>query len=126
MKSANKNAAGPALLSGDCQAQSATQAVWRFLNNPNVSLVDLIAPLRKVGQKAARESESQYVLLAHDWCKIDYKSHSSKRDLRQITHEHDVGYEMSTSLLIDAATGGAIAPMQMHLKTSSKVHSTAV
>lgn len=125
MKSANKNAAGPALLSGDCQAQSATQAVWRFLNNPKVSLVDLMEPLREVGRKASRQSESQYVLLAHDWCKIDYKSHGSKRDLRQITHEHDIGYEMSTSLLIDAANGATIAPMQMHLKTSSKVHSTA-
>lgn len=125
MKSANKNAAGPALLSGDCQAQSATQAVWRFLNNPNVSLKDLVDPLREVGRKASRETESQYVLLAHDWCKIDYKSHTSKRDLRQITHEHDIGYEMSTSLLISAADGATIAPMQMHLKTSNRVYSTA-
>ena len=125
MKSANTNAAGPALLAGDCQAQSATQATWRFLNNPSVSLIDLIDPLREVGRKAAHQSDSSYVLLAHDWSKIDFKSHHSKRDLKQITHEHDIGYELSTSLLIDAASGATLAPMQMHLKTKSKVHSTA-
>lgn len=126
MKSANKNAAGPALKPGENQAFSATQATWRFLSNPNIGLVDLIEPLREVGRQAASRCRSDYVLLAHDWCKIDYKSHSSKKDLRQITHEHDVGYEMSTSLLIDGASGASLAPMQMHLKTGKAVHSTAV
>lgn len=81
-------------------------------------------PLRKVGRKKAHQSDSEYVLLAHDWCKIDYKGHESKKDLRQITHEHDIGYEMSTSLLIDAANGATIAPLQMHLKTSNRAYST--
>nr|WP_236649624.1 IS4 family transposase [Rhodopirellula sp. SM50] len=126
MKSANTNAAGPALLPGENQAFSATQATWRFLANPNVGLLDLIEPLREVGRAAAKRSQSDYMLLAHDWCKIDYKSHTSKKDLRQITHEHDIGYEMSTSLLIDGANGSSIAPMQMHLKTGKAVHSTSV
>jgi hypothetical protein len=125
MKSANTNAAGPSLLSGENQAAAATQATWRFLNNANVLLTDLIEPLRQVGREAANASDSSYALLAHDWCKIDYKNHSSKQDLRQITHQHDIGYEMTTSLLIDAATGDAVAPMQMHLKTGQAVHSTA-
>ena len=125
MKSANRNAAGPSLLSGKCQSQSAAQAAWRFLNNPNVSLVDLAQPLREVGRSKANQSESKYVLLAHDWCKLDYKRHESKKDLRQITHEHDIGYEMFSSLLIDGGNGSPIAPMQMHLKTSNRVHSTA-
>lgn len=125
MKSANKNAAGPALKPGENQAFSATQATWRFLSNPNVSLIDLIEPLRDVGREVARASQSDYMLLAHDWCKIDYKSHSSKKDLRQITHEHDIGYEMSTSLLIDGASGISVAPMQMHLKTGTAIHSTS-
>ncbi|WRQ49905.1 IS4 family transposase [Roseiconus lacunae] len=126
MKSANKNAAGPSLKPGENQVFSATQATWRFLSNPNVTLLDLIEPLREVGRQAAQLSPSDYVLLAHDWCKIDYKSHTSKKDLRQITHEHDIGYEMSTSLLIDAASGASLAPMQMHLKTGNAVHSTAI
>lgn len=126
MKSANKNAAGPALLAGDRQAQSATQAAWRFLNNPNVTLIDLIKPLREVGRNAANASTCSYVLLAHDWSKVNFKNHHSKEDLKQITHQHDVGYELSASLLIDAASGATIAPMQMHLRTESVVHSTAV
>jgi hypothetical protein len=126
MKSANTNAAGPALYSGHNQAFSATQAMWRFLANPRVQLSDLIEPLREVGLQAASESSADYMLLAHDWCKLNYKSHDSKHDLRQITHEHDVGYELSTSLLIDGASGAPISPMQMHLKTGLDVHSTAV
>lgn len=125
MKSANKNAAGPALKAGQNQAFSATQATWRFLSNENVTLSELIEPLRDVGRQSAHRSQSEYVLLAHDWSKIDYKSHTAKRDLRQITHKHDIGYEMSTSLLIDAASGDSLAPMQMHLKTGNAVHSTA-
>lgn len=126
MKSANRNAAGPALKPGENQAFSATQAAWRFFSNPNVGLLDLIEPLREVGRLAANQCESGYMLLAHDWCKIDYKSHTAKKDLRQITHEHDIGYEMSTSLLIDGHSGASVAPMQMHLKTGTAVHSTAV
>jgi hypothetical protein len=111
---------------GENQAATATQAAWRFLNNPNVLLGDLIEPLRQAGKEACSQSDSDYVLLAHDWSKIDYKTHSRKGDLRQITHQEDVGYEMATSLLVDAATGDSLAPMQMHLTTSEAVHSTAM
>ncbi len=124
MKSANRNAAGPALRAGENQAFAATQATWRFLSNPNVGLIDLMEPLREVGRQATHRCESDYVLLAHDWCKIDYGDHTSKKDLRQITHKNDIGYEMSTSLLIDAASGQSLAPMQLHLKTGKAVHST--
>jgi hypothetical protein len=125
MKSSNRNAAGPLFLAGESLAASATQAAWRFLNNPNVSLTDLVEPLRQAGRDACRQSESEYVLLAHDWCKIDYKNHSSKPDLRQITHETDVGYDMTSALLVDAGNGHPLAPMQMHLKTADTLYSTA-
>ena len=126
MKSANRNAAGPALKPGENQAFSATQAAWRFLSNRNVGLRELVEPLREVGCQAAHQSESESMLLAHDWCKIDYKTHTSRQDLRQITHEHDICYEMSTSMLIDGSGRASIAPMQMDLKTGKAVHSTAI
>lgn len=126
MKSSNQNAAGPLLLAGENQAASATQAVWRFLNNPNVSLGDLVEPLRQAGRDACQQSESNYVLLAHDWCKIDYKNHTRKADLRQITHQTDIGYDMTVGLLVDADDGNPLAPMQMHLKTADTLHSTAI
>lgn len=126
MKSSNQNAAGPLLLAGDNQAASVTQATWRFLNNPSVSLGDLMEPLRQAGRDACQQSESNYVLLAHDWCKIDYKNHTRKADLRQITHETDIGYDMTVGLLVDADNGKPLAPMQMHLKTADTLHSTAI
>jgi len=125
MKSANHNAAGPLLLAGENQAASVTQATWRFLNNPSVSLRDLVEPLRQAGRDACHQSESEYVLLAQDWCKIDYKNHTRKADLRQITHESDIGYDLTSALLVDADDGKPLAPMQMHLKTAESLHSTA-
>jgi hypothetical protein len=125
MKSANRNAAGPALLPGKSQAAAATQAAWRFLNNENVSLMDLAEPLRQAGRCACQQSPSDYVLLTHDWCKLDYKNHRHKKDLRQLTHETDIGYDMTSALLVDADNGKPLAPVQMHLKTADTLHSTA-
>jgi len=65
------------------------------------------------------------VLLAHDWCKIDYAKHTAKSDLRQLTHEHDIGYDLTTGLLVDADDGAPLAPMQLHVKTADSVYSTA-
>lgn len=124
MNSSNRNAAGPNLLAGPNQSASATQAAWRFLNNPNVQLTDLVEPLRQAGRDACQRSVSQFVLLAHDWCKLDYKTHTSKFDVQQLTHEHDIGYDMTSALLVDADDGEPLAPMQMHLKTANAVHST--
>jgi len=125
MKSANRNAAGLMLLAGENRQAAATQAAWRFLNNPNVAFTNLVQPLRQAGRDACRESQSDDVLLAHDWCKLDYGTHTSKADLRQITHETDIGYDLTSALLVDADSGYPLAPMQMHLKTADTLHSTA-
>jgi hypothetical protein len=125
MSSSSRVAAGPTLLPGKAQATAATQAVWRFLNNERVGLAALAEPLRHAGREACRQSPSDFVLLVHDWCKIDYKGHTSKKDLRQITHQDDIGYDMTTALLVDAQDGAPLAPMQMHLRTADCVHSTA-
>ena len=125
MSSSTRTAAGPTLLPGESKAAAATQAAWRFLNNERVELPALAAPLRQAGRDAAAESSSEFVLLAHDWCKIDYASHTAKRDLRQLTHEHDIGYDLTTALLVDAHDGTPLAPVQMHVKTADTVYSTA-
>jgi hypothetical protein len=125
MSSSNQNAAGPSLLPGNAKPVGATQAAWRFLNNERVGLAALAAPLRSAGREACQQSPSPFVLLVHDWSKIDYKGHTSKKDLRQITHADDIGYDMTTALLVDAHDGTPLAPMQMHLKTADCMHSTA-
>jgi hypothetical protein len=125
MSSSNRNAAGPSLLPGNAKAIAATQAAWRFFNNERVGLTALVEPLRHAGREACQQSPSAFVLLVHDWSKIDYKGHTSKKDLRQLTHKDDIGYDMTTALLVDAHDGMPLAPMQTHLKTADCVHSTA-
>jgi hypothetical protein len=60
-----------------------------------------------------------------DWSKIDYSKHVSKNDVAQLSHEGDIGYELTTLLLIDPHSGLPIAPVEMHLKTSETVHTTS-
>ena len=85
----------------------------------------LIQPLREIGLKEAAQSSSEFVLLAHDWSKLDCGTHSSKQDRYQLTHQSDIGYDLTTALLIDAHDGAPLAPMEMHLKTAHAVHSTS-
>lgn len=125
MNASTRTAAGPRALAELGQAATASQAAWRFLNNERVTLQALVEPLRKVGRDGCSQSESNFVLLAHDWCKLDYKSHASKKDLLQLTHDTDIGYDLTAALLIEAHTGVALAPMQIHLKTGKGIHSTA-
>jgi hypothetical protein len=125
MSSSTRTAAGPSLLPGQNKAATATQAAWRFFNNGRIGMAALAEPIRQVGRDAAAESPSDFVLLAHDWCKLDYAKHGSKNDLRQLTHEHDIGYDLTTALLVDADDGAPLAPMQLHVKTADAVYSTA-
>ena len=124
MNVSTRTAAGPRALPELGRAASASQAAWRFLNNERVTLQALAEPLRKVGRDGCSQSESPFVLLAHDWCKVNYASHASRKDLLQLTHETDIGYDLTTALLIEAHTGMPLAPMQVHLKTGKSVHST--
>lgn len=125
MKASTRAAHGPGALPELGNTASACQAAWRFLNNERVTLHALVEPLRKVGREGCSGSESPFVLLAHDWCKLNYASHASKKDLLQLTHKDDIGYDLTAALLIEAHTGVPLAPMQLHLKTGKEIHSTA-
>ena len=124
MNSPQKLACGPKALPEVCQSFATTQALWRFLANPKVSLPQLVAPLRALGCKGAQESSSAYVLLVHDWSKLSYAKHASKVDQAVLTHEGNVGYEMYTALLVDAAQGNPLAPMELNLLSAQGIHTT--
>ena len=124
MHTATRTATGPSWGCDEVGAFAATQAAWRFLNNERVLLTALVEPLREVGRQAVEQSQADFVLLAHDWCKLDYRRHKSKQDVVQLTHETDVGYELTTALLISAEDGSPLSPMEMHLKTAEAIHST--
>jgi hypothetical protein len=127
MNAASRSAHGPRHLPGFGKSTAAAQAMWRFLDNDRVSLQKLIEPLRQLGREGCAESASRFVLLAHDFCKLGYGTQSKrKKDLLQLTHENDIGYDLTTSLLIEADTGITLAPMQTQVHTSDAVHSTGV
>jgi hypothetical protein len=118
-------AAGVHALPGVGTTFAATQAAWRFFHNPRVTLPALAEPVHQLGREVANASPSPYALVVHDWSKLDYDGHRSKRDLCQLTQPLDVGYELSTALLVDAATGQPVAPMTLAVRAADGVHSTA-
>lgn len=124
LQSANKLAAGVASLPGVSSAFAATQGAWRFLNNERVTLSALIEPLRAVGRQRVAQGEAAFALLVHDWCKLSYHHPLRKEDLAQLTHETDVGYELTTALLVSADDGQPLAPLEMQLQTADGMLST--
>mgnify|MGYP000953334033 CR=1 FL=1 len=117
-------AAGVKAIPGVGKAFAATQAAWRFFRNPNVTLPELVQPLRDVGRQACQQSSSAYVLVAFDWSKMDYDGHANKRDLTRLSQELDRGYEMATALLIDANNGAPLAPMGLTVLCEQGMFST--
>jgi len=123
MHSVSALAAGVASLPSDREAFAATQGAWRFLNNERVTLPSLIAPLREVGRQRMAALKATFAMLVHDWSKLSF-DRDSKRDLVQLTHVDDIGYELTAAVLVSADNGSPLAPMEMHLKTAAGVLST--
>jgi hypothetical protein len=71
---------------------AATQAAWRFLANPRVTLPLLVEPLRELGTQQSARSKSPYTLMVHDWSKLDYAGHPHKTDQVQLRNGLDFGY----------------------------------
>lgn len=122
LRSAPEFASGVAGLPGAGSSFAATQGAWRFLNNGRVSLPALVAPLRHVGVERARQTAAAFALLVHDWSKLSFDD--EKADLVQLTHKTDIGYELTTALLVSADDGAPLAPMEMHLRTARGMLST--
>src|SRR5262249_54295255 len=118
-------AAGVHSLPGVGTAFAATQAAWRFLHNPRVTLPALAEPLQQLGRELANASPGAYALVAHDWSKLDYDTHRGKRDLRPLTQALDRGYEWATALLVAAPAGHPLAPMAVAVLAAAGVHTTA-
>lgn len=116
MRAAQDLASGIASLPSSQKAFAATQGAWRFLNNERIRLSALVAPLRAVGCERVQARSAPFALLVHDWSKLTYHHPARKRDLAQLTHAKDMGYELTTALLVAADDGSPLAPMEMHLR----------
>ncbi|HAT1683915.1 TPA: transposase [Klebsiella oxytoca] len=112
------SAPGVKALDGHHQAWGASQAAWRFFNNENASFPLLSGPLLALAREAASAFDSQNLLVAHDWSHCNFPGHSSKTDRAKLSHEHDIGYELQASLLIDSTTGYPLAPLGLNLRTA--------
>ena len=84
----------------------------------------MVEPLRAVGRDRLATAEGPFALLVHDWSKLSFDHPKGKRDLAQLTHKTDVGYEATAALLVSGEDGSPLAPMEVHLKTAAGVLST--
>jgi hypothetical protein len=123
MRSVPSLAAGIASLPSTSSSYAATQAAWRFFNNDRIGLPALVEPLREAARDRVTQVRSPFVLLVHDWSKLACP-HANKRDRVRLSHEHDVGYDLTTALLVSPDDGSPLAPMEIHLRTAEGVHST--
>lgn len=108
-------------------AFAATQAAYRFLNNPRVSLRSLARPLIEAGREQAAIACDRYVLVVHDWSQLMYPGHSRKRDRIMLSSKHEPeGYELQTALLASDRDGSPLAPVALSVRASDGVHCSRV
>jgi hypothetical protein len=104
-------AAGVSSLPSTSKAFATTQAAWRFNANERVTLQALVEPLRALGCVQVELLQAPFAMLVHDWSKLTFRHPKGKRDLVQLTHETDVGYEVTAALLVSADDGSPLAPI---------------
>jgi hypothetical protein len=121
MRAASPLVAGVASLPDKGKAFAATQGAWRFNNNENVTLPALVEPLRACGAQRVAETHAPFALLVHDWSKVALPDNV---DAGPLTHAQDVGYELTTALLVSADDGAPVAPMEFHCRTNEGLLST--
>lgn len=112
------------LASAQQKTFATTQAVWRFLNNDRVTFSQLNQPLIELAREEIASSPHSYALVVHDWSRLQFHSHHKKHDRLKMTHGGDVGYELQSSLLVDAASGLPLAPLAQALTDSTGCRST--
>src|SRR5262249_29377875 len=121
MRAASPLVAGVASLPDKGKAFAATQGAWRFHNNDRITLPTLIEPLRDCGRECVAATQSPFALLVHDWSKLALPDNA---DAGALTHSRDVGYELTTALLVSADDGAPLAPLEFHCRTAENLLST--
>ena len=122
----NAAVSGLSALPGTGQSLSATRAMTRFLNNPNIPFAALIEPAQDAVRQALASGPSRCALVVHDWCLFGFGTHTSKQDRIQHSHAADLGYELGTALVVDGGDGRPLGPMEMRLRTVGGMLSTRV
>lgn len=102
---------------------SATQAAYRFLNNPRVTLRALARPLIEAARLEATAACDRWALVVHDWSQLMYPGHDAKRDRVALSSRGGPeGYELQTALVVSDRDGTPLAPVAMSLSAADGVH----
>ena len=124
VRGAQALAAGIASLPDTRSTAAYTQAAWRFLNNPRVTLPELARPLLSAAGSLLDAHCERYGLIMHDWSRINFGGHKSKADRRKMTHKTDVGYDLQSSVLVSDVSGKPLAPVVHNLMNNTQVYTT--
>jgi len=103
---------------------AAARAMTRFLNHDGVPFHALIEPAQDAVREALASSPAAVALVVHDWCMFAFHTHASKGDRLRRSHGTDVGYELGTALVVDAADGRPLGPVELRLRTADGLLST--
>jgi hypothetical protein len=120
----SERAAGIKALALQSSAFAHTQGLWRFLENERTTPQVLMEPVLAGARRAVAESCGEYTLAVHDWSRLNYRTHRSKADRVQMTHECDVGYELQSTVLLNDTQGDPLGAVVQNLHTQRGVWST--
>lgn len=120
----NAAVTGVSALPGAARPFAAARAMTRFLNNDQVPFHALIEPAQDAVRRALGSSPSRFALVLHDWSMFHFGGHGSKGDRYRRSHDADLGYELGSALVVDAADGRPLGPMEFRLRTAGGMLST--
>jgi hypothetical protein len=123
LRAAGPLTTGLSALPGLASAFASTQAAWRFYANPRTTLPALAQPLLDAARAGLAPAPAGWGLVVHDRSLLAYPRHTSKAD-RAALHPHTRGYELTCALLVDGATGGPMAPLELCLRAAGAAYST--
>lgn len=103
---------------------AATQAAWRFYNNPEVALPQLAGPLIDFARQEVPTVCHTWMVTVLDWCNLHYAHHGSKSGRVELARSEDLGYELLTALGLSDRDGSPIAPLCLELRAQDGVHGT--
>ena len=122
----NAAVSGLSALPGTAHPFAAVRGMSRFLNHDGIPLYAVIEPAQDAVRTALEASVSRFALVVHDWSMFPFHTHTSKSDRLPRSHKTDLGYELGTALIVDAADGRPLGPMELRLRTGTRMLSTRI
>lgn len=117
-------AAGMKPLPDEIKTKSHRQGLYRLLSNPVMTPQMLSQPVMDDVRDGAQNDCDDFLLMMHDWSRLNYYKHTGKEDRIQLSHHLDVGYDMQSSLAVSDRSGQAIGCAAVNLACNKGTIST--